>query len=413
MSSTSGKANGVWTDLIDEFMAFTTDSTSPEIYRLWSAISMVSGALERRVWTQTGNRATFANFYILLVGSPGVGKSIIKQVAALWRETKETSGNNEAFSISSNSTTKAALVDQLVKAQKVRLPSYFYHALLVPAEEFEVLLPSYNPEFVSFFNDLWNNDSVWEESRRHGPAKDVSIPNPFLHLLGGVQPAWFTAHFPEEAWSTGLIRRTIMVYAESQTKMDDPFKVTPNYNDIREHILQRLGHLSQLQGAVPWHEDAANIMRDWYRQDCPPTPTHSKLAIGYNTTRFEFAIKLAITSSVSRTGNIVEGISKADVTRAVAWLLEAESRMPDIFMSMAGKNDGAVLEELHVFVLSLWNRNGKEGISDALVNKFLSVRVPSEKIGKIIGTAERIGMIVKSPGSDRWLPRPKDPLQLH
>jgi hypothetical protein len=203
-----------------------------------------------------------------------------------------------------------------------------------------------------------------------------------------------------------------MIYAESQRKLDDPFKTTPHYNDIREHILQRLGHLSQLQGPMPWFEDAADIMREWYKNDCPPAPTHSKLAIGYNTTRFEFAVKLAITASVSRTGAL-EGISKADVTKAVGWLLEAESRMPDIFMSMTGKNDGAVLEELHVFVLGSWSRNGKEGVSDILVNKFLSTRVPSEKISKIIITAERTGLITRSPGSDRWLPRPRDPIQFH
>lgn len=405
--------NGVWTDLIDEFMAYTENAPSPEVYRLWAGISMVSGALERRVWTQTGDNTNFANLYILLVGTPGVGKGVIKEIGALWRETKEPSGG-EAFSIASNSTTKAALVDSLLKAEKTRITrmgqTFTYHSILVPAEEFEVLLPHYDSEFIAFMNDLWNNDTQWSENRRHGPAKNVEITNPFMHILGGVQPAWFVSHFPETAWETGLVRRIIMVYAETAPK-GDPFRETPHRGAIKDHILQRLGHLSTLQGPLGWHREAVDLAIDWHREDLPPVPTHSKLA-HYNTTRFQFMIKLAMVSAVSRNGTL-DAIAKEDVLRAMRWLFDAESRMEDVFRSLIGKSDGAVIEELHGHVYAMWLRSGKQGVSDMDLHKFLMTRVTSEKIGKIIYTAERGGLIVKVPGTDRWLPRPRDPQQLH
>lgn len=407
-------SNGVWTDLIDEFMEYTENATSPEIYRLWAGISMVSGALERRVWTQTGDNTNFANLYILLVGTPGVGKKIIEEVGELWRETKEPSGG-EAFSIASDSTTKAALIDSLCKAEKTRITrmgqTFTYHSILVPAEEFEVLLPYYDSEFIAFLNKLWNNSARFTENRRYGPAKNVDIDNPFMHILGGVQPAWFVSHFPESAWETGLIRRIIMIYAETTPKID-PFKVTPHRRGIKDHILERLGHLSSLQGPIGWEQSAVDIAVEWNNNNREPVPAHSKLA-HYNTTRWQFMIKLAMTSAVSRDGVQLGPITEFDVKRALKWLFEAELRMEDIFRSLIGKSDSSVIEELHMHTYSMWTRNGKEGVSDIELHRFLMTRVTSEKIRTIISTAEKGGLIMRVPGTDRWLPLPRDPQQLH
>jgi len=406
--------NGAWTDFIDEFMEYTENTPSPEIYRLWSAISMVAGALERRVWTVSGDNVDYANLYILLVGTPGTGKGVIRHVGELWQLAKEPTGGF-AYSVAPDSATKAALVDQLMKSEKVRITkqgNLIYHALLVPAEEFEVLLPSYNPEFLSFLNSVWNNPLQHREIRRHGPAKDVEISCPFMHILGGVQPAWFVAHFPEEAWTTGFIRRIIMIYAESPPTQS-PFKTNPKRTAIKEHIVQRLGHLSTLQGHLGWEMEGMRQVEEWHEAGYAPVPTHSRLAVGYNRSRLQMLVKLAMTASVSRTGNIQEGITQGDVTRALGWLLQAESRMEDIFRSMQGKSDSAIIEELHYFVATQWNRNGKEGVSDAIINKFLMTRVPSEKISKVIDIAARSEMIVKVPGSDHWLPRAKPMVGLY
>ena len=44
-------------DFISDFYAFlsaSADARSPEIYRKWASISTLAGALERRVWVETG-----------------------------------------------------------------------------------------------------------------------------------------------------------------------------------------------------------------------------------------------------------------------------------------------------------------------------------------------------------------------
>ena len=71
-------------DWIDTYLKYTKGTPTPSIFRLWSAITAVSGAVERRVWVETGKGKLYPNLYTLLVGPPGSGKSqAIKPVKEL------------------------------------------------------------------------------------------------------------------------------------------------------------------------------------------------------------------------------------------------------------------------------------------------------------------------------------------
>ena len=386
-------------------MVYSDKKAGSPIHKLWAAISMVGGACERRVWARVGDYITYPNLYILLVAPPGVGKSIINDVKELWNEAVEPSGG-PAFHVASDSVTRASLVDELNEASSTRLVNashYTYHSILLPAEEFEEFLPFYDSHTISLLNSLWNNKAYHRESRRHGPARSIDIRNPSLHILGGVQPAYFVAHFPPEAWTTGLARRIIMVYADVPP-LRSLFDQTPNRDVIKHHILMRLGHITELYGEVKWADSAPHELDKWHLAGGPPTPNHSKLK-SYNTTRTEFLTKLSIVSAVSRTGELI--VEETDLKRAMSWLFEAEKRMPDIFRAMIGKSDSQIIEDLHYYVNMQWAVK-KEGVRNALVHMFLSQRVPSEKIHNIIMTAEKSGVIMKSPSNiDLWLPRPK------
>lgn len=388
-------------------MKYTENLQSPMIHRLWAAITMVGGACERRVWVKTGDYVDNPNLYVLLVAPPGTGKGVIDDVRDLWINTDEPSGG-KAFHVASDSMTHASIVDELNKAESVRLiplrsQSLVYHTLLVPAEEFRVLLPAYETSFISKLDRIWNNPYEYKESRRHGPVKELSILRPQLTILGGAQPAYFASHFPAEAWNTGLIRRIIMVYADTRPTKDI-FLEMENRESHRSDLLWQLGHISTLYGQALYTQQAATIIRDWHMSGNPPEPNHPRL-VYYNNSRTQFLIKLALISAISRTSD--KTIHQLDVTRALEWLLEAESFMPDTFRAMAGKSDTEVLDELHYYITGLYLKS-KKGVSTQEIWKFLSQRLPSEKIDKVFITAERINIIARTPSNqDLWLPRPK------
>jgi len=416
--------NGGWADLIDEFMLYTQDFSTSEVHRIWSAITLVGGACERRLWVDVGPYVTYANLYVFLVAPPGHGKGIIDVVKELWTETRDpehaslNGGNGEfkkAFFVAPDNVTRASLIDDLADAKQVRIlekvnplrnqseKSFIYHTLLIAAEEFELLLPVYDSAFMSVLNSIWTNKASHSETRRHGPAQSVTIQNPQFTIIGGVQPAYFVSHFPDVAWDTGLARRIIMVYADMVPKRD-PWHKSSDRHKLREHLLARLSHISTLYGRMRVSRAAEDLVRDWHMADGPPTPTHSKLA-HYNTTRTQMLIKLGMIACISRTGEMI--IQSEDVTRALEWLLEAERRMPDIFRAMTGKSDSQILEELHYFITSKYQNNGKKPVEMKDIYEFLSFRATADKIPGLVVTAEKTQRMIRAGSSDCWMPRPK------
>lgn len=390
-------------------MALTDGAPSPDLFRRWAGIAELAGAMERRVWVRAGAKsAVFPNLYCLLVGPPGTGKFIIEDVRGHWSEVVEPGTKVPAFRVAPDSMTKASLMDTIAKAKNTRItpsgPPYSYHSLLIAAEEFGVLVPDYEPTYIHSINSIFNNKAVHEESRRTGSVRELKIENPQVTILGGATPNYLADTFPEQAWTTGLARRILMVYAEDPPKKD-LFYEPELHPEARGALLEKLGLVSQLYGQCKWEPSAAEHIAGWDRDDCPPKPTHSKLE-HYNRSRTLQAMKLSVISCVSRTGKLVIGLP--DVKRAIAWLIEIERLMPDIFRSMVGKSDAQVLEELHLFVETLWRKNKQQGVSGAMIEKFLSARVPSEKIERLRMVAERADMIARVAGTqDLFVPRPK------
>src|SRR5215207_10197519 len=93
---------------IDSFIEYTSDHQSPLIFRKWAAISAVAGALEQRVWVNPfGPKPVYPNMYIVLVGPPGVGKTVLtNEVEALWNDVPE-------LHVAPHSLSKASMIDKM------------------------------------------------------------------------------------------------------------------------------------------------------------------------------------------------------------------------------------------------------------------------------------------------------------
>lgn len=394
----------------------STDDT-PDLYRKWAAITLVSGSLERRVWTQVGYQAgkprlAYPNLYIFLVGGPGTGKYIIEDVQTLWRETTEPGTKSPAFHLSPSSVTKAALMDAVARSTKSFLPPsgppYEYTCMLVAAEEFGVFLTSYENDFITLLNKVYNSPETYTEERRYGKSPVIEVIRPIITMIGGVQPVWLGSIFPKDAWGMGLASRIIMVFAGNR-ELTNPFAEGLDRPIERIRLREKLGLLSQLYGEIKWESDALEKITQWHMAGGPPIPTHPKLEY-YCNRRTLHVIKLSIISSVSRTHK-VGMIDVLDVNRALEWLVEAEHTMPDIFKAMEGRSDRDVLDELYIHVSGLFVGSHKP-VQEARLVAFLATRTTSDKVMKVIEIAERSNMIVRTAGTDLFVPRPRTEWQV-
>lgn len=100
-------------DWISSYLRHTEGYSSPEIFRLWTGIATVAGALERRTWVVTKKSLLYPNLFTLLVSNPGIGKSqAIQHVGEFWLATKQ-------LKVSPDNMTKAALVDALEASSRL------------------------------------------------------------------------------------------------------------------------------------------------------------------------------------------------------------------------------------------------------------------------------------------------------
>lgn len=387
-------------DWIDSFMEYSSGIPSPAIFRQWSAITCIAGALERRVWITSAGDQVYPTLYTLLVGKPGTGKSqAIRHISALWYATKE-------LHIASHSVTKASLTDELNDAKRIIVPAdgtlIEYHSLQIAASEFGVLVPAHDLDFLNFLNDIYDNNNNYRESRRTQSRK-IDAVNPQINILAGTQPAYLAALLPEEAWGMGFMTRIIMVYSAERFNVRLFNKLTTN----REHFLYLLEGLKLLikaHGEADWEQEAMDAIQAWADAGFPPEPEHSRLE-SYNSRRILHIMRLCLISAASGGHPLL--ITLVDFQRALGWLIQAEQTMPDIFKEMVQRSDAQVIQELHMFVWAIWSRD-KKLVHEARLYNFLQTKVTSDKIQRIIDTAVRSNILDHDPNTRCYRPRPKN-----
>lgn len=226
-----------------------------------------------------------------------------------------------------------------------------------------------------------------------------------LNILGGTQPAYLATLLPEQAWGMGFTSRLIMVYSGQQTAVN-LFDVAEVDTKLEKNLSRDLLTMTKLFGQISWDPQARAQMEAWAKTGFAPIPTHSRLQ-NYNTRRVLHIMKLAMISTLSRGNSLI--ISPDDVTRAQDWLIAAEDRMPDIFREMAGKSDKQIMDDLHAYMWQMFIRE-KKPLHESRLLQFLSSKVPSEKVFRLLELCERSHVIERdrSGPPNMWRPSVKD-----
>lgn len=383
-------------DWIDTFVKETEKVPTPEIYRLWSAITAVSGVLERKVWTTGSAGAIYPNLFTLLVGPPACGKdNAIRLTRDLWSKM-------QGLHLSPDNVTKASLMDALARSLRTVMNGsaipYIFSGMVVSAPEFGVFFTHHDLEFLSVINHIYGSPPIYREERR--TAGIIEINKPHLVFLSGTQPDYLNSFLPDEAWGMGFTSRLIMIYASGTPTADLFSYAKAEANDLVVNLRKFYG----LKGEFVWSKNAIDEINAWNKAGCPPAPTHSKL-LHYNGRRALHAIKLSMISAVSRDENL--HVTVEDFERAKDWLIQAEKVMPDIFRAMGQRSDQQIIADLHLHVYRLWSAvsfDKRKPVHTQHVYEFLHSRVPSEKITKLIEIAEKLGYLKRSQYPDEWIP---------
>jgi hypothetical protein len=316
--------------------------------------------------------------YIVLVSPPGVGKSLLvsfseKVVRAV-----------QDVHVAPSSVTTASLVDTLqLSVRKILHPSYFqYNSLQVIMSEFQNFLPSYESSFMGMLTKLYDCE-LYEERRRTGKVQHIKIDHTQLSILAATTPSYLSQLLPEGAWDQGFTSRTIFVFCEAPEGVSEIFEEVEDFEyskQILEDLIVDLRGMLHLVGQVRWSIPAKKAIQKWVDEGCPPVPEHGRL-LHYNTRRATQVLKLGLIATVARNNDML--VEPQDFDAALAWLLEAEAVMPDIFRQMTTTAESRSMEDARFYMKQMGNKLGGP-VPEHFLLGFLKDRIPSQNLAKVI-----------------------------
>lgn len=376
------------------FLQFTQHRPSPEVFRLWAAIHGIGAAAERRVWFEFGDLACYPNLYVFLVGPPGTGKSIaLSPVGALLRKS-------QAVTLAPNDMTKQGLLDALTKCGKGALINgipFDYHFMAINISELSNFMSQYDPALAGILTQLYDCEDANEEKKR-GHDLGKLINNPGLSMIAGTATQNLGNTISDAMWGSGFMARVIMVYSADAVvpSRETMFEKVPQNAALVLEIetgLRRIGEMKGPMSIAPGAADALYLFRAMKDEGAP---IHNRL-VNYNTRRWIHLSKLCMISALADERMHIE---EEDFTIARSWLLAAEARMPEIFLDMVSHADGAIYEELRSYLFALHGAGGRRPLTSAVIYEFLSKRVASHAVERMVQVALSADFIRRVAGTD-------------
>ncbi len=217
-------------------------SEAPDAYNVWSAISVVSAVLKKRVWVNRGTFRIYPNQYIVLVGPPGVGKgTAIHPAHDFIREHKPPLAN-----YISDRVTAPRIIELLSKGFPATiiqngLPVLGSDATAVlMCSELQTFLGS-SDWMLPFLCDVWDNKPFNYDTKNKGThtVKDLCVS-----LIGACVPEFIRRIDKNtgEAVNGGFTARTLFIFANEKSKSLAWPAAFAGDKDL-EHDLERISHL--------------------------------------------------------------------------------------------------------------------------------------------------------------------------
>jgi Protein of unknown function (DUF3987) len=374
-----------WVAAFEKLTAYTG---SPARLRRWAGISCLAGALEQKTWVVTNNAPLYPNLYTIFVAPPGIGKSAaLNQLRAFWMVLKD-------HRLAASSVSKASLIDELADAQRTLIqvgrnpPTVEFHSLKVIASELTVFIPEFATEFMSVMTNIYDTEPFSERKRSVKGGTKLEIARPQINFVAGTTPSSLVQLLPEGAWDQGFLSRTLLVY-DADVKVQSLFGTTTSDKKLLKEMEDDIREIGNLYGEMKFTPEAADFIDQWHMSGKNPVPNHPKLQ-HYLSRRTAHLLKLSQVACVSEANELT--ITVEHIQQAMDWLFDLEAHIPEIFKAMSNGGDAKVMDEAWHMLFQFKARHGK-GAPRALLIQFISARVPSHAVERIIDLMEKGDMI--------------------
>jgi len=369
---------------LEHYMALTENTESPPNYHLWSGITAISSALQRKCFCNWGSRGyVYPNLYIVLVGPPGGRKGTAMRVAKnMISELKLFLGSDSLGSVQ-------ALYNEITKAEANYLTAkgvtQIHRSLSIWSEEFQVFISERNPDLISAVTDLFDCPDSWHYTALKSGIKDLS--NCFITIIGAITPSLLQNKLSSDAVGGGLISRIIFVVGHGRYKAIAFPMLTKEEEEQEKKLAQDIQNIANMKGPFKFHSNFYEVYSNWYEADSR-SGVSSEQFVGYNARRSLHLNKLCMIFSASESNEMI--ITKEHFERSLAVLEYTEAQMAKAFHGFGGGYHAAKMAEIFQWI------EEQESFSwQDLIKKFYLLAMQGE-LQDFMDTAEKIKLVKKT-----------------
>jgi len=332
----------------------TPKGEAPERFHFWTGVSAIAGVLRRRVYVDEGHYRHYPNFYIILVGPPGlvkksttinVGVGLLREVpnvilgadCSTWQSFVEEVA--EAKDIFAEGDAGAVPLEDLLD-QNHTVTS----AITLAISEFGTFFDPEDRSMVNVLTELYDGKVNSAFTKRTKTQGTDTIMNPFVNIIAGTTPDWMRDNFRGRFGGWGLSSRIIFLHCdEKERSVAFPHKLwAGTYDSTMSRFRDDLIEISQLQGTYTFSPDAESLYEQLYdahgrRQTALNRhPHHDPWLSYYLARKLDHVIKLAIVLAASRRSELL--ITLDDMQSSVARCDEIENELGKVFHSRQAAN---------------------------------------------------------------------------
>lgn len=335
-------------DWLSGYLTYTFNTEPPTSYHTWCGLSLIAGALQRKVHLQWGFERIYPNLFAVLVGPSGrarkglalgIAKSLLAEISTV--------------SVAPESTNREALILAMKRANgNYKDPEtgeiLFHCSITAFSEELSVLLGQGDVKLLANLTDWYDSKEDWTYETV-GRGTDA-VHGLCFNLMGATAPEWIQSMLPQEAIGGGFTARVIFIVEDRKGKTVASHDMTEDEVELRGKLKRDLERINtDLLGGFTFTAAGKQCYITWYEEEDKklskgqPAVEDVRFA-AYCERRATHLRKLMLLLSASRGSSLQ--IDEPDFLRAKQILEQAEVKMSRTFGGLGKSRSSDATEQV-------------------------------------------------------------------
>jgi hypothetical protein len=328
-------------DWLGTLREYVEETESPRHFWLWSGVSCLASALQRKVSLPFGLDRLYPNLYVMLVAAPGECRKSVPM------KLHQKLLNEIEIPMFADTPTKRSFTRSLAdigETCKYDLPcgeTVPQSAMTIISKEFSSFLATDPKGMIEILTDLYDSHDEWEY-KTDGSGQD-KLFNVCINAEIATTPKWMMTNLPEGAIGGGFTSRFVIVYGDKKHKWLSLPPEPPK--GLYKNLVADLKHIGSLSGTFRWEKAAYERYDEWYRsiEQTQRNLKDDRLR-GFVSRMHTMMLKVAMILQVSSSDDLI--ITATNISRSIRMMDEVLTTASGAFGGHGGEAGGNNIEKI-------------------------------------------------------------------